>query len=92
MLIVEQFKLSTLKMRKCSISFRMVMITTAFLSVIQTMAQNNPNLWMYPPMGKLVDVGGHLLHINAIGKGGPAVVMESGSGDFSFIWSLVQPR
>jgi pimeloyl-ACP methyl ester carboxylesterase len=43
-------------------------------------------------MGRLVDAGGHLLHINVQGKGGPAVVMESGSGDFSFIWSLVQPK
>jgi pimeloyl-ACP methyl ester carboxylesterase len=47
---------------------------------------------MYPVMGKLVDAGGHLLHINVQGKGGPAVVMESGSGDFSFIWGLVQPK
>ncbi|HEY4325041.1 MAG TPA: alpha/beta hydrolase [Mucilaginibacter sp.] len=45
----------------------------------------------YPPMGKLVDAGGHQLHMNITGKGGPAVIMENGSGDFSFIWSLVQP-
>lgn len=32
-----------------------------------------------------------MLHMIDRGKGSPAVVMESGSGDFSFIWSLVQP-
>lgn len=47
-----------------------------------------------PPMppGKLVDAGGHRLHVYVMGGGGPAVIMESGSGDFSFIWSLVQPE
>ena len=45
-----------------------------------------------PPPGKLVDAGGHLLHIHAMGKGKPVVVFENGSGDFSFIWDLVQPE
>lgn len=40
----------------------------------------------------LVDAGGHKLHLNIMGKGSPAVVMENGSGDFSFAWSLVQPE
>jgi pimeloyl-ACP methyl ester carboxylesterase len=41
-----------------------------------------------------VDVGGWRLHLNCTGsnKGGrPTVVLESGAGDFSFDWSLVQP-
>src|SRR5437763_8047786 len=42
--------------------------------------------------GKLVDLGGYRLHIHATGKGGPAVVLIAGSGDFSFDWSLVQPE
>ncbi|HMH32072.1 MAG TPA: alpha/beta hydrolase [Puia sp.] len=46
----------------------------------------------YPPTGKLVDVGGHLLHIHVMGKGEPVVVFENGSGDFSWIWNLVQPE
>jgi pimeloyl-ACP methyl ester carboxylesterase len=45
----------------------------------------------FPSPGKLFDAGGHLLHLNIIGKGGPAVIFENGSGDFSFIWGLVQP-
>jgi pimeloyl-ACP methyl ester carboxylesterase len=45
----------------------------------------------YPPPGKLFDAGGHLLHLNIKGTGSPAVVFENGSGDFSFIWGLVQP-
>jgi len=42
--------------------------------------------------GILVDAGGHKLHLNIQGKGSPAVVFENGSGDFSFIWALVQPE
>jgi pimeloyl-ACP methyl ester carboxylesterase len=46
------------------------------------------------PLGRLVDVGGWRLHLNCSGvrkRNGPTVVLESGSGDFSFDWSLVQP-
>jgi len=46
----------------------------------------------YPPTGKLVDAGGHMLHIHAMGKGKPVVVFENGSADFSWIWDLVQPE
>ena len=45
----------------------------------------------YSPPGKLVDVGGYRLHLNCTGKGGPAIVLISGAGDFSFDWGLVQP-
>jgi pimeloyl-ACP methyl ester carboxylesterase len=41
--------------------------------------------------GRLVDLGGYRLQLNATGRGGPAVVLIAGSGDFSFDWSLVQP-
>jgi len=42
--------------------------------------------------GILVDGGGHKLHLNVQGKGSPTIVFENGSGDFSFIWALVQPE
>jgi pimeloyl-ACP methyl ester carboxylesterase len=42
------------------------------------------------PPGKLVDLGGHRLHVNCTGKGAPTVVIENGLGDFSFDWVLVQ--
>ena len=44
------------------------------------------------PTGKLVDLGGHRLHVNCTGKGSPVVVIENGLGDFSFDWVLVQDR
>jgi pimeloyl-ACP methyl ester carboxylesterase len=47
--------------------------------------------YKYTPTGKLVDAGGHVLHLHIMGKGKPVVIFENGSGDFSFIWDLVQP-
>lgn len=45
------------------------------------------------PPGRLIDVGGWRLHVYCVGEarsGAPTVILESGSGDFSFDWSLVQ--
>jgi pimeloyl-ACP methyl ester carboxylesterase len=44
------------------------------------------------PPGKLVDLGGHRLHIYCTGKGPFTVVVENGLGDFSFDWILVQTK
>ena len=44
----------------------------------------------HPIPGKLYDAGGHKLHLDIQGKGSPTVIFENGSGDFSFIWTLVQ--
>ena len=44
------------------------------------------------PVGKMVDLGGHKLHLDCTGHGAPTVVVETGLGDFSFDWDLVQSR
>jgi len=44
------------------------------------------------PPGRLVDLGGHRLHIDCTGRGAPTVVVEAGLADFSFDWILVQRR
>lgn len=43
-----------------------------------------------PPPGRLVDVGGHRLHIWCKGSGTPTVIFDAGLGDTSFVWSVVQ--
>jgi pimeloyl-ACP methyl ester carboxylesterase len=42
------------------------------------------------PLGKMVDLGGHQLHVLCSGTGSPTVIVETGLGDFSFDWTLVQ--
>jgi pimeloyl-ACP methyl ester carboxylesterase len=44
------------------------------------------------PPGKLVDLGGHRVHVHCTGKGPFTVVVEDGLGDFSSDWILVQNR
>lgn len=44
------------------------------------------------PLGRMVSVDGHQMHINCTGKGIPTVILEAGTGAFSFDWNLVQPE
>jgi pimeloyl-ACP methyl ester carboxylesterase len=44
----------------------------------------------YPPIGKLIDIGTHRLHIHSTGNGGPTVILESGGLGWSLDWYLVQ--
>lgn len=46
----------------------------------------------YPPPGQLVDIGACKLHLHCMGAGRPTVILESGSGNFSLDWSLLQPE
>jgi len=45
----------------------------------------------YPPLGKLIDIGGRKLHLNCTGAGSPTVILESGASSFAIDWTLVQP-
>ena len=46
----------------------------------------------FAPPGRMVDVGGHRLHVDCAGSGSPVVVLESGIAASSLSWSVVQPR
>lgn len=46
---------------------------------------------VYARVGQLVDVGGYRLNLHCTGSGSPAVVFDSGWGDWSPAWSKVQP-
>ncbi len=46
----------------------------------------------FPHPGRLVDVGGHQLHINCAGQGSPTVVLEAGAAGMSAAWGWVQPE
>lgn len=42
------------------------------------------------PIGKLVDVNGHRLHLHCMGEGSPTVVFEAGGASWSLDWHWVQ--
>jgi pimeloyl-ACP methyl ester carboxylesterase len=66
----------------------MVVVTATTYQTIAT----RRDLAVTPPPGRLVDVGGHRLHIWCIGSGAPAVILETGLGGTSADWGFVQPK
>ena len=57
------------------------------------LAQNSSAAPLPTPPGRLIDIGGgQRIHLNCTGRGSPTVVFETGAGDFSLVWALVQPR
>jgi pimeloyl-ACP methyl ester carboxylesterase len=57
------------------------------------LAQSTSATQLPKPPGRLIDIGGgQRIHLNCNGRGSPTVVFENGAGDFSLVWSLVQPR
>jgi pimeloyl-ACP methyl ester carboxylesterase len=70
-------------------------LSSILLIGMSAAAQNPGTPPPLPPPGSLVDVGGWKLHLNCTGEVHPAqptVILESGAGDFSVEWSLVQPK
>ena len=45
-----------------------------------------------PPPGRLVDIGGHRLHLWCTGDGAPVVILDTGLGGSSAGWGFVQPQ
>ncbi len=46
----------------------------------------------FPHPGRLVDVGGHQLHLDCVGEKSPTVILEAPAFGMSAAWSLVQPQ
>jgi pimeloyl-ACP methyl ester carboxylesterase len=44
----------------------------------------------YPHPGRMIDVGGHQLHLYCIGQGAPTVVLEAPAATMSAAWAWVQ--
>lgn len=65
--------------------FTLAVLGLAILTGLESPAKTAPH-----PPGTLVDLGGHQLHVHCSGEGSPVVVIETGLGDFSFDWVLVQ--
>jgi len=45
-----------------------------------------------PPPGRLIDVGGHRLHLVCVGSGSPTVVFEAGMSDAWVSWDRLLPE
>jgi pimeloyl-ACP methyl ester carboxylesterase len=45
----------------------------------------------HPMSGRLIDVGGHRLHLRCTGSGSPTVILQPGGGDFSPVMGWIAP-
>jgi len=69
----------------------LALVTVGF--TYETITSRN-DLDQYPPPGKLVDVGGHKMHLYCTGESNeeqPTVVLDAAGGLASADWALVQP-
>lgn len=46
----------------------------------------------YPAPGRLVEVDGHAMHLDCTGTGSPTVILESGLGGTSTLWTRISTR
>ena len=59
----------------------LVVVASLAGSVYESVAEA-ADVRAYPPPGRMIDVGGHRLHINCVGTGTPTVVIDAGLGRF----------
>ncbi len=64
----------------------------AFISMVGVGRAQQSSSEQPKPLGTMVDLGGHRLHVYCTGKGSPTVVLESGFEEFTFDWILVQSK
>jgi len=62
------------------------------ISIVSTIGYGQPKAPLGPAPGRLVDIGGHKLHIYCVGPANtrPTVIFEAGGGGLSKDWAAVQ--
>jgi pimeloyl-ACP methyl ester carboxylesterase len=73
------------------------LLSSVFFAIVTSGQQvassgSAPGDMVYARPGQLVDVGGFRLNLYCMGSGSPAVVFDSGWGDWAPAWSKVQPQ
>lgn len=68
-----------------------LVVLLAICGLVYERASQARDLRVYPPPGKLVDLGGYRLHLYCTGVGGPTVVLEHGLDGSYLDWRKVQP-
>ncbi|HVC73653.1 MAG TPA: alpha/beta fold hydrolase [Mycobacteriales bacterium] len=67
------------------------LVVTAAGGIVESVALARDD-GRYSTPGATYDVGGHRLHLNCTGTGGPTVVLENGLGEISPLWSGITAR
>jgi len=67
-------------------------LTLAVIGAIYQVIATQIDQRTYPPPGEMVNVNGHLMHINCMGEGGPTVILEAANFGMSAHWVRVQQQ
>ena len=71
------------------VAFVAVLCVVAAFGTTYEYIEERRDLAAAPPPGRLIDVGGHRLHLWCLGQGAPTVVFDSGLGGTAFDWYAV---
>ena len=67
-----------------------IVLLGILVGVVYQKLGTRTDLRMHPPLGKLIDLGTHRLHILEAGSAGPTVVLEAGLMSTVLSWSALQ--
>src|SRR5215213_9170032 len=68
------------------------LLTLAVIGAIYQAVATQIDQRTYSPPGEMVDVNGHLMHINCMGEGSPTVILEAANLGMSAHWVRVQQQ
>jgi pimeloyl-ACP methyl ester carboxylesterase len=68
------------------------LLTLAVIGAIYQAIATEIDQRTYSPPGEMVDVNGHLMHINCVGEGSPTVILEAANLGMSAHWVRVQQQ
>src|SRR5579863_7075276 len=77
----------TCRAQRSRLAAQAILFLIGGLALISAAAVSPP-----APTGQLIDVEGRKLHLICRGEGSPAVILESGAGEFSLDWALAMPE
>ena len=78
--------------KRMLIGFASLVVIAAIAGATYQWVATRRDLARTPAPGRLVDIGGHRLHIWCSGSGTPSVILETGLGGSSADWGFVQPE
>ncbi|MGQ0641777.1 MAG: alpha/beta fold hydrolase [Gemmatimonadaceae bacterium] len=78
--------------KRIVVGIAMALISRAFAGATYQWTTTRKELSATPAPGRLIDVGGHRLHLWCVGDGEPTVILETGLGGSSLDWGSVQPN
>ena len=79
-------------LKRALVRVSIFLVVLAITGLIYQTAATEADQRNYPPLGVLVNVDGHKMHIYCIGQGSPTIILDHAGGGSSVDWSLIQPK